>query len=244
MSAASDQAGVAPYEMGLFSQDNGESLHPGGLDLTDRLLTLCELSPGQTVLDVGCGTGATLDILRNVYSVLAVGIDRSELLLETGQINNPGLPLACARGASLPVASGQVDAILAECSLSVMANFESVLTEFQRVLRPGGRLALSDIYARNPDGAAALRRLPLTCGLRAALAQAELTEHLHAHGFEIVIWEDHSETLKYMRTQMSLAHGSISEFWNLAEPAADPMDILIATSKAKLGYYLLVARKG
>jgi hypothetical protein len=124
-----------------------------------------------------------------------------------------------------------------------MSNLESVLAEFKRVLHSGGLLALSDVYARNPEGLPALRALPTSCGLSDATTQSELFSRLQAHGFEIFIWEDHSETLKYLAAQMILAHGSMSEFWNMAEPAANPMDLQIAISKAKLGYYLLVARK-
>ena len=63
-----------------------------------------------------------------------------------------------------------------------------------------------------------------------------------ARGFDIQVWEDHSEALKYLASQIALAHGSLSGFWRRSEPAADPMDIQIALDKAKLGYYLLVAR--
>jgi hypothetical protein len=111
------------------------------------------------------------------------------------------------------------------------------------VLCPGGRLAVSDVYARNPDGLPSLRALPLSCGLRDAMTREELVTRLKAHGFEIVIWEDHSETLKYLAAQMILAHGSMSEFWCRSEPHADPFELQIAISKAKLGYYLLVAQK-
>jgi SAM-dependent methyltransferase len=175
--------------------------------------------------------------------VHALGIDRSELLLQTGIGQHPNLPLACAWGKALPVASNQMDAILAECSLSAMSDIEGVLAEFQRVLRPDGRLALSDVYARNPEGVPTLRVLPFRCGLREAMAQDELVARLQAPGFEIVIWEDRSETLKYLAAQMILAHGSMSEFWSCSEPAADPMDIQIAIRKVKLGYFLLVAKK-
>lgn len=233
----------APYENGALSQATGGPLRPGGLDITARMLELCELPAGANILDVGCGTGSTVEGLRAAGSHHAFGIDRSELLLQTGITLHPNLPLACGWGKSLPVQSGVMDTVIAECSLSAMSNLEAVLSEFGRVLRPGGRLALSDIYTRNPAGQTALRALPLSCGLRDALTQAELTSKLQAHGFEILVWEDYSETLKYLAAQMSLAHGSMSEFWRKSEPAADPMDIQIAISKANLGYYLLVSKK-
>jgi arsenite methyltransferase len=236
-------SGQPMYENGSLREATGGPLRPGGLDLTERLLELCKLFPGDMVLDVGCGNGATVRHLIDDFSVYAIGIDRSELLLQTGIFNDPRLPLACAWGKALPIPSGEINAVLAECSLSAMSEFENVLSEFHRVLRPGGRLAASDIYARNPDGVPGLHVLPLSCGLRNAITRHELVTHLKAYGFEVEVWEDHAEELKYLGGQITLAHGSVSEFWSRSEPAADPMDLMIAISKAKLSYYLLIARK-
>jgi hypothetical protein len=79
--------------------------------------------------------------------------------------------------------------------------------------------------------------------LRHALSQADLFARLQSHGFEISFWEDCSASLQHLSTHISLAHGSLSQFWSLSEPSADPLDIQIALGKAKLGYYLLVAKK-
>ncbi len=234
----------AAYENGALSLATGEALRPGGQDLTGRLLQLCQLPAGASLLDVGCGTGSTVQYMRDQAALLAFGLDRSELLLQTALSLRPQLPLTCGWAKSLPFASDSLHAILAECSLSTFSELDAVLAEFWRVLRPAGRLALSDIYARNSDGLPALRALPLRCGLRDAQTQPELLARLRSHGFEMITWEDHSETLKYLATQLTLAHGSTSGFWNRAEPDVDAMDLQIAISKAKLGYYLLVAEKG
>jgi ubiquinone/menaquinone biosynthesis C-methylase UbiE len=232
------------YENGSLSKATGDkTLRPGGFDLTDRLLTLCELSADSRIVDVGCGTGGTVEYLLDSGFAHAIGIDRSELLLQTGICRRPDLPLACAWSKSLPIASGCADAILTECSFSAMAGLDGALTEFHRVLRSGGRLALSDIYARNAEGLPALYSLPLSCGLRHAATREQLTENLQAHGFEIAVWEDHSEMLKQLVGQMILAHGSMREFWSQSEPGADPMALQSAVREAKLGYHLLVAQK-
>jgi len=231
------------YENGSLSQVTGGLLRPGGVDLTERMLELCELFPGDMALDVGCGAGGTVRHLLDDFSVYPIGFDQSTLLLRDGLENDPRLPLVCARGASLPVMGGHADAILAECSLSAMSNFESTLMEFHRVLRKGGRLAVTDVYARRPEGIPALRVLPLTSGIRNAISKDEMMSHLQVSGFEIIIWEDHSDSLKTLAKQMVCCHGSTNGFWSVSEPAVDLMDVQIALSKAKLGYYLLVARK-
>lgn len=232
------------YEKGLLSKATGDwTLRPGGLDLTGQLLALCELPDEPYILDVGCGAGGTVEYLLGTGFIHATGIDRSELLLRNGIHQYSKLSLACAIGETLPIEGNRMDAILAECSLSAMSNTEGVMAEFHRVLRPDGKLALSDVYVRNPQGLPALRTLPLSCGVRDATTRAELMARLQAHGFEILAWEDHTETLKCLAAQIILSHGSMDEFWSCSESSTPPMDIQIAISKAKLGYYLLAAKK-
>jgi ubiquinone/menaquinone biosynthesis C-methylase UbiE len=230
------------YENGSLSRVTGGVLHPGGQPLTERLLVLCELPANARILDIGCGSGSTVELLMQ-KGFQAVGVDHSELLLSTKKNQGLDLPLVCSWGKSLPVASGYWDAVLSECSLSAMSNLEVVLSECWRVLRPGGRLAVSDIYARNPEGIPALHTLPLQCGLRDAHTQCELLERFQAHGFKTHAWEDRSDALKYLAAQMILSHGSLSEFWSCTEPAADPAEIQMAIGRAKLGYYVCVLRR-
>ncbi|RPH24198.1 MAG: class I SAM-dependent methyltransferase, partial [Bacteroidales bacterium] len=162
------------YENGSLNAATGGTLRPGGLDLTKRMLALCELPARARLLDAGCGSGATVEYALESGSIHAVGIDRSELLLQAGINRRPRLPLVCAWGRSLPFTSGQIDTVLTECSLSAISNLDSMLAEIRRVLRPGGQLAITDIYARNPDGIPTLRALPLRCGLRDAMTQNAL----------------------------------------------------------------------
>ena len=230
------------YENGLLGKATGGILHPGGLDLTKQLLRMCNLLPHACILDVGCGIGSTVEHLLGADRQV-VGIDRSGLLLQQGVARHPGLPLACGRVKFLPLASNWLDAVLAECSLSAMSDIEDALAEFRRVLHVGGCLALSDIYARDSRGIPALRMLTLTCGLRDVLTEDELASKLQAHGFEIIVWEDHSESLKYLAAQLILTYGSLNEFWKSSEPGGPSANIQAAVQQAKLGYYLLVAKR-
>lgn len=232
------------YENGLLSKATGDNtLRPGGLALTERMLTLCNLPAKSIIMDMGCGSGETIEYLQKSGFRDVIGIDRSELLLRTGITQHPNLPLTCAFGETLPIAGCQVDAILAECSLSATSNINGVLAEFQRVLRSNGRLALSDVYVRNPEGLSALTALPFNCGLRNATTHAELTAHLKAYDFEILAFEDHSEMLKHLAVQLILTYGSMNEFWDCSASVNDSMGIQDAVKKAKLGYFLLVAKK-
>lgn len=227
------------YEQGWLAQATGGALRPGGLALTHRLLALSGLSPDDHILDVGCGNGVTLDDLRKAGFSHTVGIDRSEVLLREGA-GHPGV--ACSRGDCLPFGSAGMDAVLAECSLSAMPHLASTLAELRRVLRPAGWLLLSDVYVRDPQGSPALRTLPLSCGLSGALPREDLAAQLQTHGFEILTWEDHSGVLKSLTAQIIWQHGSLCQFWRQAVPGADPSEVLSAVNRAKLGYYVLVAR--
>jgi len=230
------------YENGSLSQVTGGPLHPGGQDLTARLITLCDLPAGAIVLDVGSGTGLTIGMLLD-DGFNAIGMDRSEMLLRNGKAARPDLPLTCGLGDGLPVANEQLDAVLSECSFCAILNPEHMLSEFWRVLRPAGRLAISDLYIRNPRWLPILRALPLSCGLHEAMTKTDLVSKLQKNNFRLLTWEDHSDTLKYLAAQIILSHGSMVDFWRQSEPTADPMEIQQAIQKVELGYYLLVAEK-
>jgi ubiquinone/menaquinone biosynthesis C-methylase UbiE len=177
------------------------------------------------------------------HRLVAFGLDASMLPLQSGRRRNAALSLLQAPGERLPIADQQLDAIFAECSLSVMADADWALEEFGRTLKGDGILILSDIYARNPNGVSALRRLPSNSCLSGALSQQQVADKLHTHGFHIVAWEDHSDAMKHLAAQLILACGSMQQFWQRAAPGDGAEDIQQAVQQAKPGYYLLIARK-
>jgi arsenite methyltransferase len=232
------------YEQIAMADLAVEGIRPGGLRLTEKALTLCRFPPEARVLDVGCGTGVTLDRLSRVHKLAGIGVDASAALLHQSRLGNPDLLLVRAAGENLPFLDEYADGVLAECSLSAMSEIDSVLDEFRRVLKTGANLILSDVYARDSCRIDALSRVPESCCLRGAISREQLTEKLTRRGFRIVLWEDHSDLLKDFAVQLIFSYGSMNQFWRQAgSEFIDATGIQQAISEAKPGYYLLLAQK-
>jgi arsenite methyltransferase len=129
----------------------GDSFHPGGLELTEHLGTLLELGPGRSVLDVASGQGASAIRLAQRFGCTVLGIEYG------GQAVQQATERAAARGVAhlvsfrqgdaehLPVPGGSIDAVICECAFCTFPNKACAAAEFQRVLKPGGQVGLSDV---------------------------------------------------------------------------------------------------
>lgn len=174
------------YESDAFIGSQCGSMHPGGLRLTDRAVRLAGITAGMRIADIGCGTGATAAFLRQKYQLDIVGLDISDNLIELGLINNPGLKLLHWDGQSLPFEDASLDAVILECTLSVLGNTKKHLAQCARALKSSGSLIISDIHLKHRT----------EMSVTSLLTSGELAESLIAAGFNVIISEDHTSALR------------------------------------------------
>lgn len=236
------QCPTTPYIIHKKTPDG--VLRPGGLRLTEQLINACAFRPGAKVADVGCGTGITVQYLRDKYSVVATGIDISATRVQLGRARTAGLRLICAAGEALPFADNSLDGVLAECSLSVMQDADRVLTETWRVLAPGGKFGATDMYFRPmAKGDTLSDHLPEANSKTGIMDYDELTKLLTARGFKITIWKDQSDYLKEFVARFIMEHGSAETLWQCLALRQKGRQFSQQELKKGLGYYLLLAEK-
>jgi ubiquinone/menaquinone biosynthesis C-methylase UbiE len=217
----------------------GSCLRPGGEILTRRSLELIRPKHNDVILDAGCGAGATLSMLQGLGFRNVVGIDLEGGLLQEARTSAEHI--AQADLASLPMRESCFDMVLAECVWNLTEK-KTVLGEFFRVLRPGGYLALSDIFLRAGylDGA-----WPVRCCFSQATLLETVRNMVENSGFRIELLEDHSVLLKQAAAEFVFAHGSLHGFWQAVTGDANAAtDACRASSAAHPGLFLLIARKG
>src|SRR5256712_231364 len=155
---------------------------------------LAKLSPGEVVLDLGCGGG--IDVLLSAKRVgptgKAFGLDMTDemLALANGNKLKAGVDnVEFLKGEieNIPLPGNSVDVIISNCVINLSADKDRVLQEAFRVLKPGGRLAVSDVVTRGEMDAQIRQNILLWVGCVAgALEEGEYRDKLVSAGFEQV----------------------------------------------------------
>jgi arsenite methyltransferase len=158
---------------------------------------LADLKPGQVVLDLGSGGG--IDVLLSARRVgpagRAYGLDMTDEMLALARENQQkaGIPNAeFLKGhiEAIPLPDNSVDVIISNCVINLSADKDKVLAEAFRVLRPGGRFAVSDVVTRGQMMPEIRRNLLLWVGCVAgALEEQEYRRKLAGAGFEDITVE-------------------------------------------------------
>jgi SAM-dependent methyltransferase len=139
------------YQSDLARLLLGETFHPGGEALTVRLGELLQLGPTSQVLDVASGQGASAILLAQRFGCQVLGIDYGEgaVHLANARARSLGLShlVSFQQGDAerLPVSSASFDALICECAFCTFPDKAAAAVEFQRVLKPGGHVGLSDL---------------------------------------------------------------------------------------------------
>ncbi len=117
-------------------------------------VAVAELHPGETVLDLGSGGG--IDVLLSAQRVgptgFAYGLDMTDEMLELARRNataSGATNVAFRKGRieSIPLGDASVDVVISNCVVNLSTDKAAVLAEIARVLRPGGRIGISDVVA-------------------------------------------------------------------------------------------------
>jgi arsenite methyltransferase len=154
--------------------------------------SLAQLNPGEIVLDLGSGGG--IDVLLSAKRVgptgKAFGLDMTDDMLALARENQrkagaTNVEFLKGEIEKIPLPENSVDVVISNCVINLSADKDRVLHEAFRVLRPGGRFAVSDVVVRGEVPANVRRNVELWVGCVAgALEESEYRTKLAAAGFE------------------------------------------------------------
>jgi len=184
----------AAFGSGLYSTDEQGALPAEAVAASlgcGNPTAVAELRAGETVLDLGSGGG--IDVLLSARRVgptgFAYGLDMTDEMLALAVANKAksGLTnVAFLKGTieSVPLPNGSVDVVISNCVINLSTDKSAVLAEMFRVLRPGGRIGVSDVVAEDQLSAAdrAERGSYVGC-IAGALSRSEYLDGLAAVGF-------------------------------------------------------------
>lgn len=165
-------------------------LHPGGKAATADLLDRAAVDSGTSVLDIGCGAGGALR-LASERGAQAVGLDHEPR----------GTDAVRGDMTEIPFQDASFDAVLGECVLCLSPDLERTLSDVKRILKPGGRLALSDVTVEGkpPEVPAPIDEVLCLEGPR---ERTYVRQQVARAGFEIEDVQSHRDDLLAMRDRV------------------------------------------
>ena len=227
------------------SADFGESLYSseerGELPDAASLASLgcgnptavADLHDGETVLDLGSGGG--IDVILSARRVgptgLAYGLDMTDEMLALARTNAAEAGITNAiflKGLieQVPLPADSVDVVISNCVINLSTDKAAVLAEIARVLKPGGRVGVSDVVAedRLSPGERAERGSYVGC-IAGALSKGEYETGLEAAGFEQI-------SVEFTHEVADGIHGAIVKAVKTTDPAAKGLPVIQAATSA------------
>jgi arsenite methyltransferase len=194
---------------------------------------VAELREGETVLDLGSGGG--IDVILSAKRVeptgTAYGLDMTDEMLALAQKNAAEAGVQNAhflKGVieQIPLPANSVDVVISNCVINLSTDKRAVLAEIGRVLKPGGRIGISDIVSEDhltPDERA--ERGSFVGCIAGALSRSEYEVGLDAAGFENV-------TVDFTYEAADGMHGAIVKAVKTSEPASKDLPVIQPAERA------------
>jgi arsenite methyltransferase len=247
------------YESDLARFLLGDSFHPGGLALTGQLGRMIGLNLSSRVLDVACGKGTTAVFLAKEFGCEVVGIDYGDQnvaaarTLAQAEHVDARVQFERSDAETVTFTNECFDAVICECAFCTFPDKTRAATEFFRVLRPGGRVGLSDLtrtelLPKDLDGLLAW----IACIGDAQTAE-RYTAYLQGAGLPVDCVEQRNDALTEMveQVRMKLLGAEIMTGLNkLQLPGIDlgaakrmANSAMEAIREGQLGYALICASK-
>lgn len=183
-----------PITVNLYSESEKQGLPPSAVLASlgcGNPTALIELRPGETVLDLGSGGG--IDVLLSARRVgptgKAYGLDMTDEMLALARENQrhagvENVEFLKGEIERIPLPDQSVDVVISNCVINLSVDKSRVLREAFRVLKPGGRFAVSDVVARGSVPEPVRRSMSLWVGcIAGALEEQEYIHKLSAAGF-------------------------------------------------------------
>lgn len=170
-------------------------------------VAIASLRPGETVLDLGSGAGFDCFLAAKAVGDTGhvIGVDMTPEMLRQARANaqtGPYANVAFRLGEieHLPVADASIDVILSNCVINLSPDKPQVFRDAFRVLKPGGRLAISDIVATAPVPEAMQQDVALrSCCVSGASLITDLEQMLQAAGFTAISIQPKDASAEFIR---------------------------------------------
>ena len=227
----------ALYEDENFFGFVEDTLRPGGLQLTAEMIGKCNLSKGAKILDIGCGYGKTVKFLRDQMGLQSFGIDTAANMVKGGLAVDGSLNLLVSDAETLPFADAAFDAVITECVFCLLPNKPKALAEIRRVLKPNGKLIISDLYLQKPSSEK-VNLNGITC-LQNLMTKEEICQIIIESGFLNRSWDDKRSDYLGFLAEMIFEFDTVEGFWQwiFGGECGDLCSSADKLKKQKISYY-------
>ncbi len=236
----------------------GNELHPGGPALTRMLASAALVGRESMVLDVACGRGESARLLAAPFGCHVVGVDyssgntaRANVLAVEAALSDR-IRFVQGDAERLPFDAASFDVVICECSLCIFPKLSIALEEIHRVLRPGGRLGISDVVLNKPVPESLQDLFGHVLCISSALSLDGYRDALASAGYSSIRSRDASGALNDMIARIERRARTTEKFLDAEQleledglnvPRSSITDARDFVRAGGLGYALISARK-